>query len=110
VIGIDVLWHARFEECLQWIDRVLKPGGQMLFFEPNSGFLLRSFNELRAAFTYPVVTVALRPFIQCEVSQIPYVATVQPPASAEQQHAQAQFIPFICVRPSRIRPKTKSPN
>ena len=48
VIGIDMLWHARFEECLRWIHQVLKPGGQMLFFEPNPGFLVRSFNKLRS--------------------------------------------------------------
>ena len=48
VIGLGMLWHARFEECLRWIHRLLKPGGQMLFFEPNFRFLSRSFNELRS--------------------------------------------------------------
>jgi SAM-dependent methyltransferase len=48
VIGIGMLWHARFEECLRWIHRVLKPGGQMIFFEENFGFLSRSFNGLRS--------------------------------------------------------------
>jgi glycosyltransferase involved in cell wall biosynthesis/2-polyprenyl-3-methyl-5-hydroxy-6-metoxy-1,4-benzoquinol methylase len=48
VIGIGMLWHDRFEECLRCIHRVLKPGGQMLFFEANFGLLPRSFNDLHS--------------------------------------------------------------
>jgi dolichol-phosphate mannosyltransferase len=48
VIGSGMLWHPRFIECLRWIHSVLKPGGQMIFFEPNFGFPARLFNEMRS--------------------------------------------------------------
>jgi dolichol-phosphate mannosyltransferase len=48
VIGSGMLWHPGFIECLRWIYGVLKPGGQMLFFEPNSRLPARLFNELRS--------------------------------------------------------------
>jgi dolichol-phosphate mannosyltransferase len=47
VIGSGMLWHPGLVECLRWIRRVLKPGGQMLFFEPNFSFPARLFNEIR---------------------------------------------------------------
>jgi dolichol-phosphate mannosyltransferase len=48
VIGSGLLWHSLFVEGLRWIQRVLKPGGQLLFFEPNLFFPARLFNELRS--------------------------------------------------------------
>jgi SAM-dependent methyltransferase len=48
VIGSGMLWHPRFIECLSWIQRVLKPGGQMLFFDSNFYWPSRQFNELRS--------------------------------------------------------------
>ena len=47
VIGSGMLWHSGVIECLRWIRRVLKPGGQMLFFEPNFSLPARLFNEMR---------------------------------------------------------------
>jgi 2-polyprenyl-3-methyl-5-hydroxy-6-metoxy-1,4-benzoquinol methylase len=46
VIGSGMLWHPSFMECLRCIHRVLKPGGQMIFFEPNFRFPARLFNEM----------------------------------------------------------------
>jgi dolichol-phosphate mannosyltransferase len=48
VIGSGMLWHSGFLECLRWIYSVLKPGGQMLFFEPNFYWPSRLFNEMRS--------------------------------------------------------------
>lgn len=48
VIGTSMLWNSAFPECQRWIQRVLKPGGQMLFFEPSFYWLPRMFNELRS--------------------------------------------------------------
>ena len=48
VIGSGVLWHAEFSETLELICRTLKPGGQILFFEPNLRFPARHFNEMAA--------------------------------------------------------------
>lgn len=48
VIGSGILWHSGFTECLRWIYNVLKPGGQMLFFEPNFYWPSRLFNEMRS--------------------------------------------------------------
>lgn len=47
VIGTGMLWHSAFAECQRWIYRVLKPGGQILFFEPSFYWFPRLFNELR---------------------------------------------------------------
>jgi dolichol-phosphate mannosyltransferase len=46
VIGCGMLWHSQLPECLALIHRVLKPGGQILFFEPNFRFPARFFNEM----------------------------------------------------------------
>jgi hypothetical protein len=43
-----MLWHTRFPDLLALISRVLKPGGQMLFFEPNLRWPGRMCNEMRA--------------------------------------------------------------
>jgi dolichol-phosphate mannosyltransferase len=48
VIGAGMIWHSAFAECQRWIYRVLKPGGQMLFFEPSFFWPSRSFNELHS--------------------------------------------------------------
>jgi len=48
VIGSGMLWHPGFSDCLSWIRRVLKPGGQMLFFDSNFYWPSRLFNELRS--------------------------------------------------------------
>lgn len=48
VIGTGMLWHSGLEECLTWIHKVLKPGGQILFFEPNFRFPARILNEMRS--------------------------------------------------------------
>src|SRR4029077_5126815 len=48
VIGSGMLWHSGFTECLRLICSVLKPGGQMLFFEPNFYWPSRLFNERRS--------------------------------------------------------------
>ncbi|HEY2646193.1 MAG TPA: glycosyltransferase, partial [Candidatus Acidoferrales bacterium] len=48
VIGMGMLWHTGFAECQRWIHRVLKPGGQMLFFEPSFFWPSRVFNELHS--------------------------------------------------------------
>lgn len=48
VIGSGMLWHPEFIECLRWIHSVLKPGGQMMFFEPNFRFPACLFNEMRS--------------------------------------------------------------
>jgi hypothetical protein len=48
VIGSGMLWHSGFFECLRWIHSFLKPGGQMLFFEPNFRLPARLFNEMRS--------------------------------------------------------------
>jgi hypothetical protein len=48
VIGAGLLLNSAFVECLQRIRRVLKPGGQLLFFEPSLFFPARLFNELRS--------------------------------------------------------------
>jgi dolichol-phosphate mannosyltransferase len=48
VIGSGMLWHSGFTECLRWICSVLKPGGKMLFFEPNFYWPSRLFNEIRS--------------------------------------------------------------
>lgn len=48
VIGSGMLWHSGFIECLRWIYGALKPGGQLLFFEPNFYWPSRLFNELRS--------------------------------------------------------------
>jgi glycosyltransferase involved in cell wall biosynthesis len=48
VIGTGMLWHPAFAECQRWVHRVLKPGGQMLFFEPSFFWPSRFFNELRS--------------------------------------------------------------
>jgi dolichol-phosphate mannosyltransferase len=48
VVGSGMLWHSAFAECQRWIHRVLKPGGQMLFFEPSFHWPSRWFNELRS--------------------------------------------------------------
>jgi SAM-dependent methyltransferase len=48
VIGSGMLWHSGFTDCLRWICDRLKPGGQMLFFEPNFYWPSRHFNEMRS--------------------------------------------------------------
>lgn len=48
VIGSGMLWHSSFSECVNWIHSVLKPGGQMLFFDSNFYWPSRLFNELRS--------------------------------------------------------------
>jgi SAM-dependent methyltransferase len=48
VIGSGMLWHSGFIECMSWIHSVLKPGGQMFFFEPNFYWPARLFNEMRS--------------------------------------------------------------
>ena len=48
VIGSGMLWHSGFTDCLRWIFNRLKPGGQMLFFEPNFYWPSRLFNEMRS--------------------------------------------------------------
>lgn len=46
VVGVGMLWHSALAEWQRWIHRVLKPGGQMLFFEPSFFWPARLFNEL----------------------------------------------------------------
>jgi dolichol-phosphate mannosyltransferase len=48
VIGAGMLWHSDFAECQRWIYSALKPGGQILFFEPSFYWPSRFFNELRS--------------------------------------------------------------
>jgi dolichol-phosphate mannosyltransferase len=48
VIGTGMLWHSQLAECLAWIHKLLKPGGQILFFEPNFRFPARLLNEMRS--------------------------------------------------------------
>jgi len=47
VIGLGMLFQEEYSELLKVILRLLKPGGQLLFFEPNSTFPAFLFNELR---------------------------------------------------------------
>ncbi len=35
VLGCDMLWHGAFPDALAALYRALKPGGRLLFFEPN---------------------------------------------------------------------------
>jgi dolichol-phosphate mannosyltransferase len=46
LIGSGMLWHPRFSETLHHVFRLLKPGGQILFFEPNLRLPARLLNEL----------------------------------------------------------------
>jgi SAM-dependent methyltransferase len=46
VIGSGMLWHPRLSEVLESVYRLLKPGGQILFFEPNLLPPARWLNEL----------------------------------------------------------------
>lgn len=48
VIGSGMLWHQWLTDCLALIHRVLKPGGQILFFEPNLRFPARAFHQVRS--------------------------------------------------------------
>ncbi len=48
VIGSGMLWHRWLPECLASIHRALKPGGQILFFEPNLRFPARAFHQIRS--------------------------------------------------------------
>jgi SAM-dependent methyltransferase len=48
VIGSGMLWHQWLTDCLSLIHRVLKPGGQILFFEPNLRFPARTFHQIRS--------------------------------------------------------------
>ena len=48
VIGAGMLWQRDFAECLRWVYSALKPGGQILFFEPSFYWPSRFFNELRS--------------------------------------------------------------
>jgi dolichol-phosphate mannosyltransferase len=57
-VGSGMLLHAQFAECLRRIFDCLKPGGRILFFEPNFRFPARLANELRfrdRTFTQPSV-------------------------------------------------------
>jgi SAM-dependent methyltransferase len=47
IVGSGMLWHSHLSECLRWLHVLLKPGGQLLFFEPNYAFPTRLFNEMR---------------------------------------------------------------
>ena len=49
VIGSGMLWHRRLPECLALIYRVLKPGGRILFFEPNFLFPVRVFHQMTSS-------------------------------------------------------------
>jgi dolichol-phosphate mannosyltransferase len=48
VVGAGLLLNSALVECLQRIQRILKPGGRLLFFEPSIFFPARLFNELRS--------------------------------------------------------------
>jgi glycosyltransferase involved in cell wall biosynthesis len=47
IVGSGMLWHSHLSECLQWLHTLLKPGGQLLFFEPSYSLPARLFNEMR---------------------------------------------------------------
>ena len=48
VIGSGMLWHRWLTGCLAVIHCVLKPGGRMLFFEPNLRFPARVFQQIQS--------------------------------------------------------------
>jgi dolichol-phosphate mannosyltransferase len=46
IIGVGALWHAGFSSLMDVIHHALKPGGQILFFEPSLRFPARYCNEM----------------------------------------------------------------